>query len=164
MSHIFSCDFVSFSLFEFTLVIKLRNFDFESHWNALIIFRKKMYSVRFEYVPWKNVWFCFISIILVHFSHKTENSSFLKSLKWFKVFWKKKWRQNWICPFKQCLISFKLCCLSRILANSIQESVVRSKFVPFFFFFCLIWIFWYYYRYSFELKKFLMILRYIEIL
>ena len=89
MSHIFSCDFVSFSLFEFTLVIKLRNFDFESHWNALIIFRKKMYSVRFEYVPWKNVWFCFISIILVHFSHKTENSSFLKSLKWFKVFWKK---------------------------------------------------------------------------
>ena len=29
-------DFVSFLLFGFTLVIKLRNFDFESHWNALI--------------------------------------------------------------------------------------------------------------------------------
>ena len=111
--------FVSFSLLGFTLVIKLRNFDFESHWNTLIIFGKKMYSVTFEYVPWKNVWFCFISIILVHFSHKTENSSFLKWLKWFKVFWKKKkkWCQNWICPFKQCLISFELCCLSRILAN-----------------------------------------------
>ena len=90
ISHGKMSDFVSFSLFGFTLVIKLRNFDFESHWNTLIIFGKKMYSVTFEYVPWKNVWFCFISIILVHFSHKTENSSFLKSLKWFKVFWKKK--------------------------------------------------------------------------
>ena len=34
-------DFVSFSLFEFTLVIKLRNFDFKSHWNTLIFFDKK---------------------------------------------------------------------------------------------------------------------------
>ena len=30
------CDFVSFKLFEFTLIIKLRKFDFESHWNTLI--------------------------------------------------------------------------------------------------------------------------------
>ena len=29
-------DFVSFLLFGFTLVIKLRSFDFESHWNTLI--------------------------------------------------------------------------------------------------------------------------------
>ena len=57
-------DFVSFPLFGFTLVIKLRNFDFESHWNILIFFNKKRYGVRFEYVPWKNVWFCFISIVL----------------------------------------------------------------------------------------------------
>ena len=33
-------DFVSFSLFKFTLVIKLRNFDFESHLNTSIFFVK----------------------------------------------------------------------------------------------------------------------------
>ena len=31
MSHGKMCDFVSFSLFGFSLAIKLRNFDFESH-------------------------------------------------------------------------------------------------------------------------------------
>ena len=55
-------DFVSFQLFGFTLVIKLRNFDFESHSNSL----------RFEHVPRENVRFCFISIAWVYFSHKTQ--------------------------------------------------------------------------------------------
>ena len=41
-------DFVSFLLFGFTVVIKLRNFDFECHWNALIFFDKK--NVRYDYV------------------------------------------------------------------------------------------------------------------
>ena len=76
MSHRKMSDFVSIPLFGFTLVIKLRNFDFESHWNTLIFFDKKRYGVRFEYVPWKNVWFCFISIVWVHFSHKTEKFRF----------------------------------------------------------------------------------------
>ena len=35
-------DFVSFQLFGFTSVIKLRNFDFKSHWNTLILFDKKL--------------------------------------------------------------------------------------------------------------------------
>ena len=43
-------------LFGFTLVIKLRNLDFESHWNALIFFDKKD-SVRFDYVLPNIVWF-----------------------------------------------------------------------------------------------------------
>ena len=34
-------DFVSFLLFRFTLVIKLRNFDFENHRNTLIFFYQK---------------------------------------------------------------------------------------------------------------------------
>ena len=34
-------DFVSFPLFGFTLVIKLRNFDFESHWNISIYLMKE---------------------------------------------------------------------------------------------------------------------------
>ena len=41
MSHGKMSDFVSFTLFGFTLVIKLRNSDFESHWNTLICFDKK---------------------------------------------------------------------------------------------------------------------------
>ena len=46
--------------------------------------------VRFEYVPWKNVWFWFISIVWVHFSHKIEKFRFWKLLKYFNVFLIKK--------------------------------------------------------------------------
>ena len=42
-------DFVSFPRFGFTLVMKMRNFDFESHWNTLKCFDKN--GVRFEYIP-----------------------------------------------------------------------------------------------------------------
>ena len=48
-------DFVSIPLFGFNLLIKLRNFNFESHYNILIFLDKERYGVRFEYVPWKNV-------------------------------------------------------------------------------------------------------------
>ena len=44
MSHGIMPDFVSFPLFGFTLDKKLRNFDYESRWNTLIIFDKKMMS------------------------------------------------------------------------------------------------------------------------
>ena len=45
-------DFVSFPLFGFTLVIKLRNFDFEDHQNTVILSDKNMISdlIRFDYV------------------------------------------------------------------------------------------------------------------
>ena len=46
-------------------------------------------NVRFEYVPWKNVCFCFIFIVWVQFSHKTEKFRFRKSLKYFNIFDKK---------------------------------------------------------------------------
>ena len=47
MSELNTChekmsDFGSFSFFGFNLVIKFRNFDFESHWNTLIAFDKKL--------------------------------------------------------------------------------------------------------------------------
>ena len=54
MSHGKMSDLVSFPLFGFTLVIKLRNFDFESHLNTLIFFDKKRYGVTFEYAPRKD--------------------------------------------------------------------------------------------------------------
>ena len=36
------------------------------------ILRLMKICVRFQYVPWKNVWLCFISIASVHLSHKIE--------------------------------------------------------------------------------------------
>ena len=75
-------NFILFLLFGLTLIIKLRNFDFESHWNTLMFFDKRRYGVRFEYVPWKNVWVCFISDFWVHFSQKIEKFWFWKSLKY----------------------------------------------------------------------------------
>ena len=71
MFHEKVSDFVSFLLFGFTLVIKLRNFDFEIHQSTLIFFDKKRYDVRFECFPWETTLFCFTSIVWVHFSHKT---------------------------------------------------------------------------------------------
>ena len=44
MSHRKMSDLVSFLLFGFILVIKLRNFDFEGHSNALMFFDKKVMS------------------------------------------------------------------------------------------------------------------------
>ena len=81
-SHGKMSDFVSIPLFGFTLVIKLRNVNFESHWNILIFFDKERYGVRFECIPWKNTWFCFFSIVWVHFSQKPEKFWYLQSLKW----------------------------------------------------------------------------------
>ena len=64
MSHENMSDFVSFPLFGFTLVIKLRNFDFESHWNTLLLlllllllFWSKKNDARFEYALPDSVWF-----------------------------------------------------------------------------------------------------------
>ena len=41
MPYLKKSDLTSFPLFRFTLVIKLRNFDFESHRNTLLFFDKK---------------------------------------------------------------------------------------------------------------------------
>ena len=62
-------DFVSFPLYGLTLVIKLRNFDFEGHSNTLTFLMKKD---------------------RVSDSHKTEKFRFWKSFKYFYNFWWKK--------------------------------------------------------------------------
>ena len=67
-------DYVSLPLFEFTLAINLRNFDFKSHWNTFIIFDRKRYGVRFEYVPLKNVWF--VSVPLFGFTLVIKMTNF----------------------------------------------------------------------------------------
>ena len=75
------CDFISLYSIVFTFKMRLKSSNYKSHWNMLVLF---------EYVPQKNVWFCFNSIVLVHFSHKTEKSQFWKSLKYFNIFLIKK--------------------------------------------------------------------------
>ena len=65
MSYGKMADLVSFPSFGFTLFIKLRNADFENLWNTLntlILFDRKWYDVRFEYIPKKNVCCCFICL------------------------------------------------------------------------------------------------------
>ena len=47
---------------------------------------RQMKNIRFEYVPWKNLSFCFIAIAWVYFSHKTEKFWFWKPLKYLNVF------------------------------------------------------------------------------
>ena len=69
-------DVLSFLLFGFTVAIKLRNFDFESHLNTLVFLDKKGYGVRFEYAPWKIVRFCFISIVWLTLVIKLRNFDF----------------------------------------------------------------------------------------
>ena len=59
-------DFVSFPFSGFTLVRKLRNCDFESHWNTLIFFDKKN-DVRFEYVLSNRVWFGLYFVVWAQF-------------------------------------------------------------------------------------------------
>ena len=64
-------------------------------------------DIRFEYVPLKNVLFCFISIIWIHFSLKTEKFRFTKR-HWnaLIIFDKKRydvrfeyvpWKNVWFC-------------------------------------------------------------------
>ena len=45
MSHEEMSDFASFPLLGFTLVIKLRHFDFEGHWNTLTLYSQKKHMV-----------------------------------------------------------------------------------------------------------------------
>ena len=84
MSNEKMSNFISFPLFGFPSVIELRNFDFESQWNTLIFFDKK-YDVRFEYVPWKNVWFWFplFSLNLVINVRKFDFESHWNTLLFF---------------------------------------------------------------------------------
>ena len=68
MSYGTLSDFVSFPFFGFTLVINSKSFNFQSDQSTFIFFDYKRYNVIFEYGPWKNILFCFISIFWVQYS------------------------------------------------------------------------------------------------
>ena len=66
MSQVKMSDLVSVPLLGFTLVIKLRNFDFEKHAHTLIFFDKKMvsdlnisYGKMSEFVSFPLFWLTF---------------------------------------------------------------------------------------------------------
>ena len=100
-------DFVSFTMFGLTVVIKLRNFDFGSHWNTLIFFHKKdmlsdlnmFHKIMSDFVPFLLFRFTLI-IELINFDFERHSNT----LMFFKK--KKMWCQIWICPTEKCLILF----------------------------------------------------------
>ena len=61
------CAFISFPLFGFTLIIKLRNFDFQRYWSNLIFFDQT--NDRFEYILPNSVRFGLGFVIWVESWH-----------------------------------------------------------------------------------------------
>ena len=142
------------------LARKLKNFNFESHWNTLIFIEKKKI--------WRQIWIYPMEKCLILFRFHFLGLNLLVKLRnfdfeshWNTSFYlKKKWCQNWICLVKQRLTWFKLRCLSTDF-KPYWNSLI---FFHFFRVSLSCFYFWHYYRNSFELKKFLMIWRNIEIL
>ena len=104
MSHGNMSNFLPFPLFGFILVMKLRNVDFESHWNTSIFFDKKdmLPDLNMSHGKMSDfVSFPLFGIILVI---KLWNSQFSK---WLKFFDKKKiLLQIWVCPMEKWMILF----------------------------------------------------------
>ena len=141
------------------------------------ILRLMKNNVRFGYVPWKNVWFYFFSIVWVHSSHKTEKFWFWKLLKCFNIFF----RKNNGVRFDYVVSSSVWFGLSSGFEQNVCNKLrnknfifylnslmflnwgifVRSKFVLFL---SLISLLWHYCRNSFEYKTSLLVLKYIGIL
>ena len=110
---------VSFPLFGFTLIIKLRNLDFESHWNTWIFYDKndRMLDLNMPHGKMSGiVSFTLFGFILVINLRNFGFESHVNTLMFFD-----KKCQIWVCPVKQCLIWYKLRCLSRILAISWEK-------------------------------------------
>ena len=97
--------------------MKLKDANYKSHWNILVIATNEKWCQIwiFWICPMENVWFCFTSIVWVHFSHKTEKFWFWKSLKQFNVFDKKRygvrfkyapWKNVWPCFISNVWVHF----------------------------------------------------------
>ena len=70
------------------------------------ILRPMQNNVRFEYIPWKNIWLCFISIDWIQFSHNMSNFSFENHWNTLIFFDQKRyvvrfeyvsWKNVWFC-------------------------------------------------------------------
>ena len=125
MSHRKMADFVLFPLLGFTLVMKLRNFNFENNWNTLIIFFiKNTYDVRFEHVLWKMSDFVLVPLFGFTLVIKLRNFNFESHCNTV-IFFDKKMMSDLImsCQTVSDLVD-KLHCLSRILAISWELQIL----------------------------------------
>ena len=88
MPHGKFSDFVSFPFLRSFLVIKLRNFSFESHWNSLNCFNHKKILCQILGCPMEIslifIWFPLFGFTL--FKKKIEKFRFWKSLRYLKFF------------------------------------------------------------------------------
>ena len=118
------CARFSFLFFGFTLVIKMRNLDFESHWNTSYFLIRKDMVLDLNMSHEKMSDFVLFPMSELTLVEKLRNLvGFLRSLKNFNVFWWQKWCQIW--SVKQCLIWFKLRCKSRTLARSWEIQILN---------------------------------------
>ena len=96
--------FCFISIVWFTLVIKLRNFDFKNHWNTLIFLIKKDMASDLNMSYGKMSDFVLFPLLTFTLVIKLKNFDFESH---WNIFWSKKWCRIWICPAKQRLIWFK---------------------------------------------------------
>ena len=99
MSHDTMSDFVSFFCVCTYFCHENEKFGFSISLKYFLNKKKWL-----EYVLWKDVWFCFTSLVCTCFCHETERFWFYKSLKYLTIFWPQKWCQIWICSIEECLI------------------------------------------------------------
>ena len=83
MSHGKMSDFVSIHLFRFTLLIKLRNFDFKSYWNFLIIFDKE--TVLLD-LTMSDLWTLTVSSCVIRFRCLSHGLTVGSSFHRFTIF------------------------------------------------------------------------------
>ena len=60
--QIWTCPVLFWFWFVLTFVMELKDANYESHWNILVMPSVKN-DIRFKYAPWKNVWLCFGCIV-----------------------------------------------------------------------------------------------------
>ena len=112
-------DFVSFLLFGFPSVLKLGNFDFESHWNTLIFLIKIYMTSDLNMSHGKMSGFVSFPLFGFTLVVKLRNFDIWSHWNTSIFFWSKQKRcQICICPLKQFWIWFKLCCLNKHLTIS----------------------------------------------
>ena len=78
ISHENMSDFVSFSLFGFTFFLKVRNLDFDTHWNTLFFDKKTMSDLNMSCQAMSDL--DYASFFVLNFDNKLRNTN-------FKLYW-----------------------------------------------------------------------------
>ena len=125
MPHGKMSDFALFSLFGLTLVIRLRNCNFENHWNTLMFLDKKS-DVRFEYVLSNSVWWFALTYEL-NFGNKLRNTSF--KLYWNSFIFFSNNDRNLLSYQKLSQFFCLICILWHYYGNTIKKFLMVSRYI-----------------------------------